>query len=173
MGASTLQPGDSTGEDPTEEPGSRRTLGLVSLVLLLAGMGIVTYRLYADERRQAVNPSFIDNIFASNLVIFIARVILLLGAGVLAAGMFFVVLSIWKRAEAGHYLTRFGSFETEAIEDIRGQIETWPASWAEQHQEAVELNNRLEESDALIAMLPDELRVANIAIERLREQASS
>jgi len=87
--------------------------------------------------------------------------------------MFFVVLSIWKRAEAGHYLTRFGPFETEAIEDIRGQIETWPASWAEQHQEAVELNNRLEESDALIAMLPDELRVANIAIERLREQASS
>jgi hypothetical protein len=173
MGASTVQPGDSTGEDPTQEPGSGRTLGLFSLVLLLAGMGMVAYRLYPDERSQAVNPNFIDNIFASNLVIFIARAMLLLGAGVLAAGMFFVVLSIWKRADAGHYLTRFGPFETEAIEDIRGQIETWPASWAEQHQEAVELNNRLEESDALIAKLRDELREANIAIERLREQASS
>jgi hypothetical protein len=173
MGASTLQPGDITGEDPTEEPGSGRTLGLVSLVLLLAGMGMVAYRLYPEEHRQAVNPNFIDNIFASNLVIFIARVILLLGAGVLAAGMSFVVLSIWKRADAGHYLTRFGPFETEAIEDIRDEVETWQANWAEQSQKVIELNERIEESDALIAKLHGELREANTVIESLRDQASS
>lgn len=113
------------------------------------------------------------NIFASNLVIFIARVILLLGAGVLAAGMCFVVLSIWKRAKAGHFLARFGPFETQAIEEVRGEAETWQAYWAEEGQEVIDLNRRLEESDALIATLRDELRESNIAIASLQEEASS
>lgn len=173
MNALSVQPTDSAGEATGEGAGNGRTLEIAFFALLLAGLGIVAYRLYPEEHREAVSPTFIDNIFASNLVIFIARVMLLLGAGVLAAGMCFVVLSIWKRADAGHYLTRFGPFETEAIEDIRGQIDAWQASWTEQRREAVELSDQLEQSEELIATLRDQLREANIALAMLRGQASS
>lgn len=173
MNGTTFQPDDSTEDAAKEGAGDGQKLGIAMLLLLIAGTSVLAYRLYPEEHRQSVSPSFIDNIFASNLVIFIARVMLLLGAGVLAAGMFFVVLSIWKRAKAGHYLTRFGPFETQAIEDIRGEVETWQAYWAEENQEVTELNERIEDSDALIAKLQDELREANAAIEKWRKEGSS
>jgi len=173
MNASFIQPDDSADEAIAQGAGNRRTPGIVFFTLLLAAVGIVAYRLYPEEHREATSPTYVDNIFASNLVIFIARVMLLLAAGVLAAGMYFVVLSIWKRAQAGHYLTRFGPFETQAIEDLRSEVETWQANWAEENQEVTELNQRIEDSDALIAKLQDELREANVAIENWRKEGSS
>jgi len=173
MNALSVQPNGSAVEATANGAGNGRTLGILFFAPLLAGLGIVAYRLYPEAHRDAANPSFIDNIFASNLVIFIARVMLLLGAGVLAAGMCFVVLSIWKRAQAGHYLARFGPFETQAIEDLRGELETSRGYWAQGNQKVDELNERIERSDVLIESLQDELFEANAVVKILREQAAS
>ena len=82
-------------------------------------------------------------------------------------------MSIWKRAQAGHYLARFGPFETQAIEDLRGELETSRGYWAQGNQKVDELNERIERSDVLIESLQDELFEANAVIKILREQAAS
>lgn len=168
---STSQPDEAGDRDSGEDSVGGQKLAFFLLALLVVGTGVLGYRLYPETHRQSANPSFVDNIFASNLVIFIARVILLLGACMLAAGMYFVVISIWKRAKAGHYLTRFGPFETQAVEDLRGEVETWQEYWAEENRKVVELNDRIEVSDNLIAKLQDELREARGSDATMRESS--
>lgn len=147
--------------------------GWFYLFVVVVVLGLLAYRLYPADHADATSANFIDAIFANNLVIFIARVMLFLGACVLAAGMVFIVLSIWKRAKAGHYLTRFGPFETQAIEDLRGEVETWQNYWAEENEQVGELRKRLEESDAVLQQVLGELGEATEELGRLRGQAHS
>ena len=78
------------------------------------------------------NPHLLrDNVFANNLVLFAARLILVAGGVVLAVTAVFVVMSFWQRGKAGHWLTRFGPLETQAVEDLRGEVEAWQNNWFE------------------------------------------
>lgn len=147
-------------EAPQEETYFRR--GLLFLVIVIGGAGWLAYRLYPANHRLPKDPNFIDSVFANNLVLFAGRLVLVATAVVLAVTAVFVVISFWKRGKAGHWLTRFGPLETQAIEDLRGEVEMWQNWWVEQNQEIQDLQQRLETSDTLITRLYEELQEKKI-----------
>lgn len=155
---------DEQNEDltsPTEEPSpAYAVFGWIFLVVAIGGACFLAYRLYPAHHAASRNPSFIDNVFDSNLVLFAARLVLVAAALVLAVTAVFVVLSFYQRGKAGHWLTRFGPLETQAIEDLRGEVERWQNLWLEATQEGDELRERLEQSDELIEQLYQQLAEA-------------
>jgi hypothetical protein len=133
--------------------------GFLFLSIIIGAVGWLAYRLYPAHHRTPTNPNFIDSVFANNLVLFAGRLVLVATAVVLAVTAVFVVISFWKRGKAGRWLTRFGPLETQAIEDLRGEVEMWQNWWVEQNQEVLELQERLESSDALISQLHEQLQM--------------
>ena len=144
-------------ERPTAQNKPATWLAAIVVIALVGGVAILTYRLYPAGHREPKNPNFIDNIFANNLVLFAARLVLISAALVLAAASVFIVISFWKRGKAGHWLTRFGPFETQAIEDLRGELETWQGYWAEGREEAESLRERVDAAAALVAELMNQV----------------
>ena len=151
-------PLDPPGEEEAPKENTYVGRGFLVLAILLGGVGWLAYRLYPANHRLPHNPNFIDSVFANNLVLFAGRLVLVATAVVLAVTAIFVVISFWKRGKAGHWLTRFGPLETQAIEDLRGQVEMWQTWWTEQNQEIQELQERLVNSDALINQLYEALQ---------------
>jgi hypothetical protein len=125
--------------------------------LLVGSAGWLGYRLYPAQHRLPANPSFVDSVFANNLVLFASRLVLVAAALVLAVTAVFVVASYWQRAKAGHWLTRFGPLKTEALEDLRAEVKTWQQEWLETTIRAGELQVRIEHADRLIAQLREQL----------------
>lgn len=148
-------PATATEKTPQKTHAGR---GFLLLALFIGAVGWLAYRLYPAHHRSPNNPNFVDTIFANNLVLFAGRLVLVAAALVLAVTAVFVVISYWKRGQAGHWLTRFGPLETQAIEDLRGEVEMWQNSWVEQNQEIQELQERLEASDTLINQLFEQLQ---------------
>lgn len=140
------------------------------IVLLLVGVvGWLAYRLYPAHHALPTNPSFVDNVFANNLVLFAGRLVLVAAALVLAVTAVFVVISFYQRGRAGHWLTRFGPLETQAVEDLRGEVDTWQNLWAEASTEGDELRERLARSDELIQQLYKQLEEASEELARLSD----
>src|SRR6266536_4007244 len=102
---------------PAPEP-SYAGRGFLMLILLVGGSGFLAYRVYPAHHPLAAHPNFVDEIFANNLVLFAARLTLLSAALVLAVTAVFIVVSFYKRGKAGHWMARFGPFETQAVEDL-------------------------------------------------------
>jgi hypothetical protein len=144
----------------------------VFLVLMLGGGGFLLYRMYPAHHPLAKKPNFVDLIFANNLVVFAARIVLLSAAGVLAVAAVFVVVSFWKRAQAGHWMSRFGPFETQALQDLTGLLEQWQGWWQEEFGRRTELEERVEQSDVLIQELQQRYEEAVVEIARLRGDQS-
>ncbi|MDQ2910075.1 MAG: hypothetical protein M3R39_03535 [Actinomycetota bacterium] len=129
--------------------------GWVFSLLLLAAFGWLAYRSYPAHHATKSDPSFIDNIFANNLVLFAARLVLFSAAFVLAVTAAYVVYSMVRGMLAGQMLTKFGPFEVPAIQDLTEDVEMWQSLWSEATEENEELRNRLEAADDLFAQLYD------------------
>lgn len=138
------------------------------LLLVLALAGVVLYRIYPSHLHEKTNPGFIDNVFGSNLVVFASRVILLSAGGVLAVAAVFIVISFWKRAKAGHWMSRFGPLETQPIEDLRGVVEHWPGWWQEEFERRTALEEQVAQSDRLFEELDESDQAALVEIARLK-----
>jgi hypothetical protein len=138
------------------------------LLSVFALAGIVLYRIYPPHLHEKTDPGFIDNVFGSNLVVFASRVILLSAGGVLAVAAVFIVISFWKRAKAGHWMSRFGPLETQAVENLQGVVEQWQGWWQEEFQRRTELEERVEQSDQLIEELNEGYQAALVEIARLQ-----
>lgn len=76
----------------------------------------VAYRVFPARVPHDGKPGFVDTIFASTVVVFGARVVLLALAAMLVVAAGFIVLSIWRRRRAGQWVNTFGPFETGALE---------------------------------------------------------
>lgn len=142
----------------------------MALLVLLAPVALLVYRVYPNQHPLQKNPNFIDVIFANNLVLFAARLVLLSAAGVLAVAAIFMVISFWKRGKAGHWMSKFGPLETQAFEDLRGAVEQWQGWWEEEFDRRTELEERVEQSDQLIADLNTNYQAALVEIARLKEE---
>jgi hypothetical protein len=144
--------------------------GFAFLALLALGVGVLIYRLYPSHRTPEKNPNFVDVIFANNLVVLAARLVLLSAAGVLAVAAVFIVISFWKRGKAGHWMSRFGPFETQAVEDLAGQVNQWIEWWQVENARADELQGRVEESEKLFADLYSAFQTAQSELSDLRAE---
>jgi hypothetical protein len=143
--------------------------GFVSLALIVGGIGFLAYRVYpAHHHRLPARHNFINEVFANNLVLFAARLTLLSGAVVLAVAAVFIVISFYQRGKAGHWMARFGPFETQAVEDLAGQMNQWIEWWQEENARAEELQVRVEESEALMGEVYAALEAAQTEIAILK-----
>lgn len=148
--------------------GAGRAMGFLVVAAFVAGVVVVVYRLYPTGHPLPKNPNFIDAIFANNLVLFAARLVLLSAAGVLAVASVFIVISFWKRGKAGHWMSRFGPFETQAVEDLQGALEFWQNAWQEANDTRQALEQRIQESDETMGELYRKYEEALTELSRLQ-----
>ena len=65
-------------------------------------------------------------------------------------------------------MSRFGPFETQAVEDLSGVIEFWQNAWGEENALRLGLENRLEQSDQTMAELNMRHQEVLMELERLK-----
>lgn len=139
------------------------TLGQIFLGLgmLLAIVGAVVWLILGlapDTVPEKADPGFIDNIFASPIVVAAARIVLLSAAIVLLFAGLYIVVSVLVRMQRGQWLRRAGPFESEIaeIEASLDQADTVYQWWLEALNENEELEGRLEQRDTMIHDLLEE-----------------
>lgn len=138
---------------------TRTWLGSAALFLLLpiciVGLVLLAKGLYPVDLPSVRDPDFIDTIFDNRAVLWVARLLLVSAAVVLAFGGFFIVVSIGIRMKNGEWLRRAGPFEISetTLSEIEGQRDRWRIAALLEHAEVVELTERLKKSDELIAQL--------------------
>lgn len=109
------------------------------LVPFALAAGWLAYRMYPAHHPQPKNPGFIDNVFANNLVLFATRLVLVSAGVVLAVTAVYVILSMTRWMSAGQLLTKFGPFETQAVEKLDDEAKRLRQCWTEEIRKNVRL----------------------------------
>jgi hypothetical protein len=149
-------------EEPTEEKARQASfsvatvLGVVAVVAFFALLGLLAYRIYPATRPRQPDPSFVDIVFANNLVVFAARAILFSAAVVLAVTALYIVYSMSKSMQAGQPLEQFGPLRVRAVQDLSEELQQWQNWWSEADAENTDLRARLERADVILADLLEE-----------------
>jgi hypothetical protein len=180
-----MEPEMAGSESPPPEPptpsgsgvGSviQAVLALLLLIALLAlpiaGAVWIISALAPDAVPQKREPGFIDNIFASPIVIAAARVVLLAAADVLLFAGLYIVASVLVRMVRREWLMRAGPFESELAEAARSldEADSNLDNWLEALEENEELGRRLEEANEAIVSLLDERDHLADELTRLRQ----
>jgi hypothetical protein len=138
-------------QDVAAEEGKVGAATVAALLILIGGFGWLAYRAYPAHHPENRNPSFIDSIFANNLVLFAARLVLASAAFVLAVTAIYIIWSMIKWMTAGRMLAKFGPFEVHAVEDFTTDVEMWRDLLEEANQENEQLRRRVEQAAALLA----------------------
>ena len=128
---------------------------LLLILTCMVGVALLAKGLYPVDLPSAKNPDFIDTAFDNRAVLWAARLLLVSAAAILAFGGLFIVISIGIRMKNGEWLRRAGPFEISetTLSEIEGQRDRWRTAALLEHEKVVELTERLEESDELIAQL--------------------
>jgi hypothetical protein len=160
---------------PEPKPSDTGTtfLGLGVVLAAFAIVGLLAYRIYPASRPSQSDPSFVDIIFANNLVVFAARMLLFSAAVVLAVTAFYIVYSMVKSMKAGQPLEQFGPLRVRAVQDLSEELETWQRWWAEANDENTELRERLERADVLVSDLLEENESLREELESRSEEKES
>jgi hypothetical protein len=140
-------------ETTPSETGAGAKVAAVFIVLgVLAGAGVVFYRIYPSDLHEKSNPGFLDNVFGSDLVIFASRLVLLSAGLVLAfAGVYLIVSMVsWMRHK--QWLSEFGPFKVsrEAIEQLQVMAQFWQEQATQQANEVQQLQQQLAETTSLL-----------------------
>ena len=165
MTTETTEP--TNGDEPD---GAGATLLGFLIVVVLGSLAYLL--LWPDDVEAPRDAGFGDNVFASEPVVFAARLVVLSAALVLAVGSVFVIVSIFKLAANQRWFTRFGPFEAspEAIGDLADEAQFWVTQAEAWSEEATALSQRLEEADSDIQNLLEALDTAHGELDALRGQ---
>lgn len=152
------EPAGSNGDGNGSSPFAT-FFGFVVLIAIIAGVVWLIAQLAPDHVQEPKSPGFIDNIFASPIVVAAARLVLLSGSVVLLFGGLYIVASTLYRMKRQEWLRRAGWFESQVSEQVEAGLDqaedvfNW---WMEALGENERLSERLEESDQTIGRLLDE-----------------
>ena len=137
--------------------GTETALAVLGIAVCAVVAALVIKGLYPINLPLTRNPDFIDNVFDNRGVIWAARLLLVSAAAVLAFGGVFIVVSTGIRMKNGEWLRRAGPFEISetAVSEIEGQVNQWRAAAMARQEKVVELTERLDESEELIAELDE------------------
>jgi hypothetical protein len=160
--------------------GSDETVGIPQMTLALAVLGTLIAgavwfisTLAPDEVRQKDDPGYIDNIFASPIVIAAARIVLLSAAVMLIFAGLYIVASILVRMTRREWLRRAGPFESELAGEVeRGldEADSVVQWWMDALEQNEELERRLQERDVTLRELLEE---RNALREQLNQRPGS
>lgn len=143
--------------------GIRKALAILGLAVFAAGIVLLAKGLYPADLPLTKNPDFIDNVFDNRGVIWAARLLLVSAAAVLAFGGLFIVVSTGIRMKNREWLRRAGPFEISetAVSEVERQLDQWRVAAQARQKKVLELTERLDESEELIAEL-DELLASSL-----------
>ncbi len=130
-------------------------VGFALIAGVVALAALVLYRIYPGDAPTAEDPTWLDMIFDSALVIFASRILLFSIALVLAFASVYTILSITSWTRHRQWLTKAGPFEVsrDAIETLHEQVEFWRQTAVAENEEAQMLRNRLQETEAMLDIL--------------------
>jgi hypothetical protein len=139
-----------------------------ALAALAAGV-ILVIKVLPGHVTVKNNPGYLDNVFGNRWIVWAARVALL-GFGVVAAfTSLYVCASIIMRMVKGHWLRSAGPFQAEveqAQQELSG-AETWIADWQATEARNTDLSQHLEQANATIEWLANQLDEANVRLAEL------
>jgi len=137
--------------------GARRVLAVLGVAVCAAGIILLVKGLYPVDLPLTRNPDFIDNVFDNRGVIWAARLLLVSAAAVLAFGGVFIVVSTGIRMKNREWLRRAGPFEISetAVSEVERQLDQWRVAAQARQKKVLELTERLDESEELIAELDE------------------
>jgi hypothetical protein len=120
-------------------------IGVVVLAALLVAAGFAVAQIYPNKLPTTKNPSFVDNIFDSRIVILLVRVALIFAAG-------YVVISVVGLIVGRRWLAELGPFKaSEPIAQLNQSAEALEKDLGEALQTIESLEERLLESDKTLA----------------------
>ena len=149
---------EAQGPEDSPQPGGA---GQIVIRLALLG-GLIASAVWAisalapDDVRETKDPGYIDNIFASPIVIAAARIVLLTAAVMLLFAGLYIVASILVRMTRRQWLRRAGPFESELAGEVGSGLvaaDTVVQWWLESLERNKELERRLQERDVTIREL--------------------
>ncbi len=135
-----------TGANKDEPEPWAKAIGVVALIALAVGVVFAVIGIYPNKIPASKNPSFVDDIFASRVVVLSVRIALMFAAG-------YVVISVVGLIIGRRWLTQVGPFRTDA-----------PV--AELNQEAEQTQEALGSALATIDTLEERLKESDRALER-------
>ncbi|HEY5941554.1 MAG TPA: hypothetical protein VIT89_01675 [Solirubrobacterales bacterium] len=132
--------------------GAGTALAVLAIAVSVLGLALLVKGLYPANLPLAKNPDFIDNVFDNRGVVWVARLLLVSAAAVLAFGGVFIVVSTVIRMKNREWLRRAGPFEISetTVNEVEGQLEQWRSTALARQEKVIELTERLDESDELI-----------------------
>ena len=137
--------------------GVRTVLAVLGFAVCAAGVALLVKGLYPADLPLTKNPDFIDNVFDNRGVVWAARLLLVSAAAVLAFGGVFIVVSTGIRMKNREWLRRAGPFEISetAVGEVERQLDQWRIAAQVRQKKVLELTERLDESEEVIAALDE------------------
>lgn len=136
----------SRGETQQEPTPVWQTLaGRGVLVALVAAAGLAAAQIFPSQLPTTKNPSFVDNIFDSRVVILLIRVAIIFAAG-------YVVISVVGLIVGRRWLAELGPFKaSEPIAQLERGTEVLEEDLGDAGEDVEYLKRRLIESDEALA----------------------
>jgi len=130
--------------DPKTPPW-QTAIGVVVLAALVAAAVLAVIQIYPHKLPTTANPSFVDNIFDSRVVILVVRVALIFAAG-------YIVISVVGLIVGRRWLSQLGPFKaSDPIARLDKSAEALESDLQEAVDTIQDLEKRLVESDEALA----------------------
>jgi hypothetical protein len=128
-----------------EQSRSAQIIGAVVLLVLVAAAVLAVIQIYPNKLTVPKNPSFIDNVFDSRIVVLLIRVALIFAAG-------YVVISVVGLILGRRWIAELGPFKaSEPIARLEHSAEALEKDLSDAVTTIAELESRLEDSDSALA----------------------
>lgn len=135
---------ESNDVDP-QQPKWQVVLGLVVLAALVAAGVLAVVQIYPHKLTTPKNPSFVDNVLDSRIVVLLIRIALIFAAG-------YIVISVVGLILGRRWLSELGPFKaSEPIERLEKGAEALETNLAEALKAIEDLEERLVDSDSALA----------------------
>jgi peptidoglycan hydrolase CwlO-like protein len=136
-------------EMPTPEeqktPSWQTAIGVVVLTALVVATALAVIQIYPHKLQTTANPSFVDNIFDSRIVILGVRVALIFAAG-------YIVISVVGLIVARRWLSQLGPFKaSDPIARLDNNAQLIESDLQDAVDTIQNLEQRLVESDESLA----------------------
>lgn len=135
----------SQSADEPAQPKWQVAIGLVVLGALVAAAVLAVVQIYPHKLTTPKNPSFVDNVFDSRIVVLLIRVALIFAAG-------YIVISVVGLIIGRRWLSELGPFKaSEPIERLERGAEAMERDLGGALKTIEDLEERLVESDEALA----------------------
>jgi len=139
-------------------------VGITALLALVAAVVLAGTQIYPSQLPTTKNPSFVDNIFDSRVVILLIRVALIFAAG-------YVVISVVGLVVERRWLAQLGPFKaSEPIARVERGAETLDTDLDDARETIEGLQQRLLEGDNALAQARLGIEFLADRIDRLQSR---